>query len=64
MIAVPRDRQNCCECKKSLVCEHCGSFKWFAVHIIDNAVSPWYFCSKECRDKFWKRLEKEVKRVE
>jgi len=58
-VAMPvLERQNCCECGKSLVCEHCGNFMWNKLYIIDNAVSPWYFCSEECHDKFQEKLER------
>lgn len=52
-------RTTCSECGKSLICEHCGSFMWNQnLYIIDNAISPWYFCSKECHDKFNEKLKK------
>lgn len=54
-------KTKCDECGKSLICEHCGNFKWKQVHMIDNVVSPWYFCSKKCHDKFAKTLKEVVK---
>lgn len=54
-------KTTCDQCGASLLCEACGQFKWNQVHIIDNAVDPWYFCSKECHDKFLAKLKPKKK---
>jgi len=56
-IMPPPIRTYCSECGKSLICESCGQFMWNKIYIIDNAVLPWYFCSKECNDKFLQKLK-------
>jgi len=45
-------KTKCDQCGKSLICEHCGGFKWKQAVMEDNAVSPWWFCSEKCRQKF------------
>jgi hypothetical protein len=48
-------KTNCDQCGKSLICEHCGGFKWKEAVMEDNVVSPWWFCSEKCRRKFMEK---------
>jgi len=51
----PLGKTVCDECGKSLLCRCCGQVNQNKVRIVDNVVSPWYFCSDKCKEKFLAR---------